>query len=90
MRGSVTVNRQILGNVSATLNTELEHVSGKSLIGPGENTLDVLARRTDNDTAHAGVTLNWDKAQWRWNVTGNADWERDIRAPIADGASVPT
>ena len=38
VRGSVTVNRQILGNVSATLNTELEHVSGKSLIGPGENT----------------------------------------------------
>ena len=24
-----------------------------------------------------GVTLNWDKAQWRWNVTGNADLERD-------------
>jgi len=78
VRGAVTVNRQILGNVSATLNTELEHVSGRSLIGLGENTLDVLARKTDSDTAHAGVTLNWDKAQWRWNVTGNADWERDI------------
>ena len=89
VRGSVTVNRQILGNVSATLNTEQEHVSGKSLIGLGENTLDVLARRTDSDTAHAGVTLNWDKAQWRWNVTGNADWERDITRTDRDNTQFP-
>ena len=89
VRGSVTVNRQVLGNVSATLNTELEHVSGKTLIGLGENTLDVLARKTDSDTAHAGVTLNWDKAQWRWNVTGNADWERDITRTDRDNILFP-
>jgi hypothetical protein len=78
IRGSAIFNRQVLGNVSATLNTELEHVEGRSLIGLGENTLDVLGRRTATDSAHGGLTLNWDKAQWHWNVTGNADWQRDI------------
>jgi hypothetical protein len=78
IRGSAIFNRQVLGNVSATLNTELEHVEGRSLIGLGENSLDVLGRRTASDSAHGGLTLNWDKAQWHWNVTGNADWQRDI------------
>src|SRR6476469_248518 len=32
IRGSATFNRNIFGNVSATLNTELEHVDGRSLI----------------------------------------------------------
>ena len=89
VRGSVTFNRQILGDVSATLNTELEQVSGKSLIGLGDNTLDVLARKTDSDTAHAGLTFNWDKAQWRWNVTSNADFERDITRTDRDNFQFP-
>ena len=89
VRGSVTFNRQILGDVSATLNTELEQVSGKSLIGLGDNTLDVLARKTDSDTAHAGLTFNWDKAQWRWNVTSNADLERDITRTDRDNFQFP-
>src|SRR4051794_15041872 len=38
-RGSVVVNRQVLGDVSATLNTEVEHVEGRSLIGLGRDTL---------------------------------------------------
>ena len=33
------VNRQVLGDVSATLNTEVEHVEGRSLIGLGRDTL---------------------------------------------------
>jgi hypothetical protein len=89
IRGSAIFNRQILGNVAATLNTELEHVEGKSLIGIGENTLAVLGRNTDTDTAHAGLTLNWDKAQWHWNVTSNADWERDITRSDRDNVQFP-
>ena len=78
LRGSAIFNRQVFGNVSATLNTELEHVEGRSLLGIGEQTLARLGRNTDSDSAHAGLTLNWDQAQWHWNVTGNADWERDL------------
>jgi len=73
VRGSSIFNRQILGNVSATLNTEIEHSEGHSLIGLSDITLEPLARDTTANSAHAGVTLNWDKSEWHWNITGNAD-----------------
>jgi len=34
---------------------------------------DPLHQRTDNLTAHGGLTINGDKARWRWSVTGNYD-----------------
>jgi hypothetical protein len=89
IRGSALFNRQIFGNVSATLNTELEHTEGRSLIGLGETLLEPLARHTTSDSAHAGTTLNWDKAQWHWNVTGNADWERDLTGTDRDNVTFP-
>jgi hypothetical protein len=78
VRGSAIFNRQVLGDVSATLNTEVEHNEGRALNGLNTNSLDPLARETTTDSAHAGVTLNGDKAQWRWNVTGNADLDRTL------------
>jgi hypothetical protein len=78
VRGSAIFNRQILGDVSATINAEAEHNEGRSLIGLGETLLTPLARNNTADSAHLGTTLNWDKAKWHWNVTGNADWERDL------------
>ena len=89
IRGSATVNRQVLGNVSATLNTELEHSQGHSLIGLGDPSLVALDRNTSSDSAHAGVTLNWDKAQWRYNVTGNADWDRSVTGTDRDDPLFP-
>ena len=65
-RVSGTFNRQVLGDVSATLNTELEHSDGRSLIGLGETLLLPLARNTSSDSAHAGLTLNGTKSDWRW------------------------
>jgi hypothetical protein len=78
VRGSATFNRVVFGNVSGTLNTEVEHIEGRRLIGLGEALLEPLARNTSTDSAHVGATLNWDKADWRWNVVGNADWDRDL------------
>ena len=89
VRGSATFNRQILGNVSATLNTELEHSEGRSLIGLGDTSLVALDRNTKSDSAHAGVTLNWDKSQWRYNVTGNADWDRSVTGTDRDDPAFP-
>ena len=86
VRGSATFNRQVFGNVSGTLNTEVEHIEGRSLIGLGDTLLEPLARNTSSDSAHAGVTLNWDKANWRWNVVGNADWDRDLTRTERDDA----
>lgn len=78
VRGGTTINRTVLGNVSATLNAEVEHDKGRSLVGLGQTSLVDLGRRTSTDSAHAGVTLNGTtRSQWKWNVTGNADWARD-------------
>src|SRR6476619_4701360 len=62
--GSATLNRNILGNVSATLNTELEHQEGRSLIGLNETLLEPLARNTSSNSAHAGIALNGTKKDW--------------------------
>lgn len=78
IRASSTFNRHILGDVSATLNTELEHVDGRALIGLGETLLQPLARNTSTDTAHAGLTLNGTKKNWRWTLTSDADLERGL------------
>jgi hypothetical protein len=84
VRASGTVNRQVLGDVSATLNGEIEHTDGRALIGLGDTLLEALARNTSSDTAHAGVALNGTKSDWRWTVTGNADLQRDITGTDRD------
>jgi hypothetical protein len=89
IRASTVVNRTIFGDVSATMNAELEHNEGRSLIGLGEFTFQPLKRDTSTDTAHLGTTLNWDKAQWHWNVTGNADWQRDVTGTDRNNVQFP-
>ncbi|MEO7365791.1 MAG: TonB-dependent receptor, partial [Sphingomicrobium sp.] len=86
LRATVTHNRKILGNVSATLNGEIEHSEGKSLLGfplpsdgsPPIGLIDPRDRATSADSAHAGLALNWDKGKWRWSATGNADLSRNV------------
>ncbi len=79
IRGSATFNRQILGDVSATLNTELEHAETRSLIGLNPSLLEPLARNSETDSAHAGLVLNGTtKSQWRWTVTSNADLDSSL------------
>jgi hypothetical protein len=86
VRGSATFNRNILGNVSATLNTEVEHQEGRSLIGLGDTLLEPLARNTSTDSAHAGLALNGDKSGWHWTLTGNADLSRTLTGTDRDEA----
>jgi hypothetical protein len=89
VRGSTVINRTVLGNVAGTLNAEVEHSEGRSLIGLGDTLLVPLARNTSSNSAHLGTTLSWDKAQWHWNVTGNADWERDLTGTDRDNIDFP-
>ena len=89
IRGSTVVNRTVLGDVSGTLNAEVEHNEGRSLIGLGDTLLTPLARDTSSNSAHLGTTLNWDKAQWHWNVTGNADWEHGVTGTDRDNPDFP-
>jgi hypothetical protein len=89
VRASTTFNRQILGDVSATLNTELEHSDGRALIGLGDTLLQPLARNTSADSAHAGVTLNGTKSNWHWTLTSDADLERDLTNTDRDAVGSP-
>jgi hypothetical protein len=84
IRASSTINRQVFGDVSGTLNTELEHVESRSLIGLGDTLIEALGRNTSTDTAHAGVTLNGTKSNWRWSLTSNGDLERDVTGTERD------
>ena len=89
LRGTATINRKIFGDVSATGNAELEHSTGRSLLGIGDTLLQTLGRETRSDSAHAGFALNGTKAKWRWTVTGNADLSRDTSRSDRDNADFP-
>jgi len=85
LRAGATINRKIFGDVSATINPEVEHTDGRSLIGLSNDALrQALGRKTTADSAHLGGALNWDKWDWRWSVTGNADYEHDTTRTDAD------
>ena len=85
LRSTVTHNRTMFGDVSATFNGEVEHSHGRSLLGfPSIGALDPRIRDTAADSAHAGLALNGDKARWRWSLTGNADWARNINLSDPD------
>lgn len=73
LRGTTTANKTILGGVSATLNTEIEHSEGRSLLGLSDFALEPLARTTDSDSAHVGLSLNGMRGPWRWSLTGNGN-----------------
>jgi uncharacterized membrane protein YgcG len=87
VRASGVFNRQIFGDVSATLNTEVEHTDGRALIDLGDTLLEALARNTSSDTAHAGVTMNGTKSNWRWTLTGNGDLARNVTGTDNDDPS---
>ena len=84
IRGSTVLNRTVLGNVSATLNLEAQHNEGRTLLGLSDTLEEPQKRKSTSDSAHAGLTLNGDKAGWHWNVTGNADVDHDVTGLAGD------
>ncbi len=84
IRAGGVFNRTVFGDVSGTLNTEVEHTDGRALIGLGDTLLQALARNTSTDTAHAGLTLNGVKANWHWTLTSNADLAHNITSTERD------
>ncbi|HEU5066938.1 MAG TPA: TonB-dependent receptor [Sphingomicrobium sp.] len=77
VRAAAVVNRTVLGDVAATVNTEVEHINGKSLFGLSDFDASVLNRNTATDTAHVAAILNWG-TNWRWSSTSNADYSQNI------------
>ncbi|MEO7654225.1 MAG: TonB-dependent receptor, partial [Sphingomicrobium sp.] len=88
-----TFNRNIFGNVSATINGELARTDGQTWFGVPTAELDLpggssvlrafedfgaLTRDTDTLSGHAGLALNGNRGSWRWSLTGNADQTRSV------------
>ena len=98
MRASATINRQVLGNVSGTLNAELEHNDGRSLIGLNSALLEPLARNTSTNSAHArrraqrhdqvAMAVDCDR-QCRPRSQHHADRPRQCRFPAASARTRP-
>jgi hypothetical protein len=72
-----TVNRNLGGTVSGTLDGQVEYRDGRSLLGPSlVNLGDPLQRDTNSLTGHAGLALNGNLDRWRWSLTGAYDIDR--------------
>ena len=92
LRLTATHNRTILGDVSATVNTEAERTDGKSKIGVPTGTLDddgteilrafpeegALTRDAKTEALRAGTALNWSEGKWHLSSTGNAEFNHSL------------
>ena len=89
VRLSGTVNRTILGDVSATVNGEVERETSKSRFGVPSGTLDdggteivrafpgnPLTRENKTESARLGGALNTQRGKWRLSSTANAEYSR--------------
>ena len=81
-----TINRTILGDVSATLNTTFYANSNRSFLGLRQGSDDDgLVRESDTLSGHVGVVLNGDIAPWRWSTTANYDLSETETRTDRDG-----
>jgi len=91
IRLSGTINRTILGDVSATVNGEVERETSKSRFGVPNGTLndgdteivrafagDPLTRNNRTESARLGGALNSQRGKWRLSSTANAEYSRSI------------
>jgi hypothetical protein len=96
VRGTATITRELPGEVEATFNAEVAHRNGHLLSGLSEQLPAELRRHTIDDSLHLGATISGDKAQWHWNITSNADAERnrtttkDLGQDFAPGSAEST
>jgi hypothetical protein len=73
-----TVNRNILDDVSATLNARFDLNESVSGLGLAEAEQRPLRRNSDRWNGHLGASLNGTLDPWRWTVTGNYDRSRSL------------
>jgi hypothetical protein len=77
IRGTGTINRQLAADTEGTLNVEVAHSNGHLLSGLSEQLPAQLRRHTLDNSLHVGGSLVGDDQQWHWNLTSNADVERN-------------
>lgn len=78
---NATYNRTIFGNVSATLNGELEGANSLAGLGSGANGQRLL-RDNRTRTGALSYALNGDLSKWRWSLDGG--YTRDWTTTLTD------
>ena len=85
-----TLNRTILGDVSATFNGELEHDEGRALDRPWRDICSNRSAATPQPIARMPASRSTaTRSEWRWTLTGNADLDRDVTRTDRDDARFP-
>ncbi len=91
-----TLNRTILGDVSATLNGRFQATESESLFGlptgTGADDADgtrPLTRETSSRNGRIGTVLNGRVAPWRWSLTGAYDRTTTTTLTDIDSAAEP-
>jgi hypothetical protein len=77
VRGTMTVSRQLPGDIEETFNAQAAHSNGHLLSGLSEQLPAQLRRHTLDDSLHLGSTLNGGRGKWYWNIAANGDAERN-------------
>ena len=90
-----TINRNVLGDVSATLNGTFDVTDNRSFLGLRDGSSDdALERESETLAGHVGLALNGDAGRWRWSGVANYDrtgtetrTDRDVGRDRADTVS---
>ena len=77
IRGTATITRELPGEVEATFNGEVQHNRGHGLSGLTEQLPSELNRNSTDNSVHLGGTLSGDTTHWHWNLSSNADLDRN-------------
>ena len=77
VRGTLTVSRELPGEVEETFNAQAAHSNGHLLSGLSEQLPAELRRHTLDDSLHLGSTLSGGQGKWYWNLAANGDAERN-------------
>jgi len=85
-----TVNRTLFGDISSTLDGQIEITDGRSRLGPSlARPGEALARDTDGRSGRLGLALNGERGRWRWSLTGAYDVARDLTLTDRETGSAP-
>jgi len=77
VRGTMTISRELPGDVEETFNAQGAHSNGHLLSGLSEQLPAELRRHTLDDSLHLGSTLSGGQGKWYWNLAANGDAERN-------------
>lgn len=89
-----TLNRTVLGDVSATGNFRFDLNDSTSFFGvpdgaEPDDDFSALRRETRSRTGGVGLALNGDIRPWRWSLTGNYDRTRSVTLTDRDVLASP-